>query len=151
VGHTVRAGTDVVRAIHEIGPRLFNVHVKDLTDFNDKERSPSARARCPFPKIFQALNEIGYKGFVDLEYEVHPTTPSPASSAASPICAASWPVWATPAPGSTAPGQIRHSPISATAFLRIQSPVAVWCAAPFTRARSGSPARGGFDLNEVPA
>jgi sugar phosphate isomerase/epimerase len=37
VGHTVRAGTDVVQAIHEVGPRLFNVHMKDLTNFQAKE------------------------------------------------------------------------------------------------------------------
>lgn len=28
VGHTARAGTDVVQAIHEAGPRLLNVHMK---------------------------------------------------------------------------------------------------------------------------
>ena len=33
VGHTVRAGTDVVQAIREAGPRLFNVHMKDLANF----------------------------------------------------------------------------------------------------------------------
>ena len=38
VGHTVRAGTDVVQAIHEAGARLFNVHMKDLTNFESKER-----------------------------------------------------------------------------------------------------------------
>src|SRR6267378_4073399 len=37
VGHTVRAGADVVQAIHEAGPRLFNVHMKDLTNFQSKE------------------------------------------------------------------------------------------------------------------
>ncbi|HVZ16106.1 MAG TPA: TIM barrel protein [Terriglobales bacterium] len=37
VGHAARAGTDVVQAIREIGPRLFNVHIKDLTDFSQKE------------------------------------------------------------------------------------------------------------------
>ena len=36
VGHTVRAGTDVVEAIHAVGPRLFNMHMKDLTDFQRK-------------------------------------------------------------------------------------------------------------------
>jgi sugar phosphate isomerase/epimerase len=33
----VRAGTDVVQAIHEVGPRLFNMHMKDLTSFQSKE------------------------------------------------------------------------------------------------------------------
>jgi sugar phosphate isomerase/epimerase len=78
VGHTVRAGTDVVRAIHEVGPRLFNVHVKDLTDFNDKESQVTVGdGKMPIPKIFQALNEIRYQGFVDLEYEIHPDDPIP--------------------------------------------------------------------------
>ena len=37
VGHTVRAGTDVVEAIHAVGPRLFNMHMKDLADFHNKD------------------------------------------------------------------------------------------------------------------
>ena len=78
VGHTVRAGTDVVQAIHEVGPRLFNVHVKDLTDFNDKESQVAVgEGKMPVPEIFQALSAIGYQGFVDLEYEVFPDNPLP--------------------------------------------------------------------------
>jgi sugar phosphate isomerase/epimerase len=78
VGHTVRTGTDVVQAIHEVGPRLFNVHIKDLTDFQDKESQVVVGdGKMPVPKIFQALVDIGYKGFVDLEYEVHPDDPIP--------------------------------------------------------------------------
>ena len=34
IGHAVRAGTDIVQAIHDAGPRLFNMHAKDLTNFN---------------------------------------------------------------------------------------------------------------------
>ena len=37
VGHCVRAGTDVVEAIKAAGPRLFNMHMKDLTSFTSKE------------------------------------------------------------------------------------------------------------------
>jgi sugar phosphate isomerase/epimerase len=33
VGHTVRAGTDVVEAIREAGPKLHNIHMKDLGNF----------------------------------------------------------------------------------------------------------------------
>ena len=47
VGHTVRAGTDVVEAIKQVGPRLFNMHMKDLTDFQPrKARLLLATARC---------------------------------------------------------------------------------------------------------
>src|SRR5712672_2840112 len=78
VGHTVRAGTDVVQAIHEAGPRLFNIHMKDLTNFQDKEIQVAVgEGKLPVPKIFQALAAIGYKGFVDLEYEIHPNDPMP--------------------------------------------------------------------------
>jgi sugar phosphate isomerase/epimerase len=78
VGHTVRAGTDVVQAIHEAGPRLFNVHMKDLKDFHDKESQVAVGdGIMPVKKIFEALIAIKYPGFVDLEYEVHPDDPMP--------------------------------------------------------------------------
>src|SRR6266478_3669541 len=49
VGHTARAGTDVVQAIREAGPRLFNVHVKDLTSFQSKESQvPVGEGIMPF-------------------------------------------------------------------------------------------------------
>ena len=78
VGHTVRAGTDVVQAIHEVGPRLFNVHIKDLTNFQSKESQVAVgEGLMPVRNIFQALIEMKYKGFVDLEYEVHGDDPMP--------------------------------------------------------------------------
>ncbi len=76
VGHTVRAGTDVVQAIHEAGPRLFNVHMKDLTNFQEKESQVAVGdGIMPVPKIFEALIAIGYNGFVDLEYEINADDP----------------------------------------------------------------------------
>jgi len=82
VGHTVRAGTDVVQAIHEAGPRLFNVHMKDLTNFQNKESQvPVGEGIMPVKKIFEVLSAIKYKGFVDLEYEVHPDDPMPGAIA----------------------------------------------------------------------
>jgi sugar phosphate isomerase/epimerase len=78
VGHTVRSGTDLVRAIHEVGPRLFNVHMKDLTDFKEKESQVAVgRGLMPVRKIFEALVEVKYRGFVDLEYEIYPDNPMP--------------------------------------------------------------------------
>jgi sugar phosphate isomerase/epimerase len=78
VGHTVRAGTDVVEAIHQVGPRLFNMHMKDLTDFSSKESQVAVgEGIMPVREIFQALIETRYQGFVDLEYEVHGDDPMP--------------------------------------------------------------------------
>ena len=78
VGHTVRAGTDVVRAIHEAGPRLLNLHMKDLTNFESNESQVAVgNGIMPVRKMFEALIATGYQGFVDLEYEIHPDDPMP--------------------------------------------------------------------------
>ena len=77
-GHTVRAGTDVVEAIHKVGPRLFNMHMKDLTDLNVKESQVAVGdGKMPVRAIFEALIANGYEGFVDLEYEIHADDPMP--------------------------------------------------------------------------
>src|SRR5580698_34386 len=82
IGHTVRAGTDVVKAIHEVGPRLYNMHTKDLTSFTSKESQVSVGdGIMPMREIFEALIATNYKGFVDLEYEVHGDDPMPGVTA----------------------------------------------------------------------
>lgn len=78
VGHAARAGTDVVRAIHEIGPRLFNIHMKDLTNFQSKQSQVAVGdGIIPVREIFETLVLESYQGFIDLEYEVHPDDPMP--------------------------------------------------------------------------
>ena len=78
VGHTARAGTNVVQAIHEVGPQVFNVHMKDLTDFQNKDSQVAVgEGLMPVKRIFEALIANKYKGFVDLEYEIHPDDPMP--------------------------------------------------------------------------
>jgi sugar phosphate isomerase/epimerase len=78
VGHCARAGTDVVEAIHTVGPRLFNMHMKDLTDLSVKESQVAVgQGKMPVREIFQALVKIKYPGWVDLEYEVHGDDPMP--------------------------------------------------------------------------
>ena len=78
VGHCARAGTDVVEAIHAVGPRLFNMHMKDLTDLSVKESQVSVgQGKMPVREIFEALIKINYPGWVDLEYEVHGDDPMP--------------------------------------------------------------------------
>jgi sugar phosphate isomerase/epimerase len=78
VGHTVRAGTDVVEAIHEVGQRLFNMHMKDLADLKVKESQVAVgEGKMPVRAIFEALIANKYAGFVDLEYEIHADDPMP--------------------------------------------------------------------------
>jgi len=78
VGHTARTGTDVIQAIHEAGPRLFNVHMKDLTDFQNRDSQVAVGdGLMPVRRMFEALVATKYTGFVDLEYEIHPDDPMP--------------------------------------------------------------------------
>ena len=78
IGHCVRAGTDVVEAIHACGPRLFNIHAKDLTNFTAKESQVAVgEGIMPMRDIFEALIATKYKGFVDLEYEIKADDPMP--------------------------------------------------------------------------
>src|ERR1700678_2108339 len=78
IGHTARAGTDVVEAIRQVGPRLFNMHTKDLTNFQSKESQVAVGdGLMPIRRIFETLIAIKYDGFVDLEYEVHGDDPMP--------------------------------------------------------------------------
>ncbi|HTD56664.1 MAG TPA: sugar phosphate isomerase/epimerase [Silvibacterium sp.] len=77
-GHCARAGTDVIEAIKTVGPRLFDVHMKDLTDFHSKESQVAVGdGIMPVRGIFEALVGIRYKGHVDLEYEIHADDPMP--------------------------------------------------------------------------
>ena len=78
VGHSLRAGTDPVAAIRTIGSRVFDVHMKDLANAHDKESQVAVgEGVMPVRGIFAALRAVGYKGCVDLEYEIHPEDPMP--------------------------------------------------------------------------
>jgi sugar phosphate isomerase/epimerase len=78
VGHTVRTGTDVVKSIVDAGPRLHDMHVKDLTDMTKRDSQVAVgEGKLPFPGIFRALQKINYPGYVNLEYEINAKDPLP--------------------------------------------------------------------------
>jgi sugar phosphate isomerase/epimerase len=78
VGHTARTGTDVVEAIRKGGERVFDIHIKDLADMKVKESQVAVGdGKMPIRGIFEALDAIGYQGYVDLEYEIHEDDPLP--------------------------------------------------------------------------
>ncbi len=78
VGHTARAGLDVPGTIQEVGTRLFDVHMKDLTQENRKWAQVAVGdGSLPVEKIFAALVSVRYSGYVDLEYEIHEDDPVP--------------------------------------------------------------------------
>ncbi len=68
----------MVEAIKQVGPRVFNVHMKDLASFTEKESQVEVgQGKMPVKKIFEALIGIRYEGFVDLEYEINEKEPLP--------------------------------------------------------------------------
>jgi sugar phosphate isomerase/epimerase len=78
LGHAARAGTDVVSAIRTAGPRLYDVHMKDLASASSKESQVAVGdGSLPVEEIFAALVAIKYPGYVDLEYEIHEDDPMP--------------------------------------------------------------------------
>jgi sugar phosphate isomerase/epimerase len=78
VGHTMRAGTNPVDAIRAAGPRLHDVHMKDLAQPTVKESQVAVgRGIMPVREIFAELAKMHYPGYVDLEYEIHADDPMP--------------------------------------------------------------------------
>jgi sugar phosphate isomerase/epimerase len=78
VGHTVRTGTDVVRAVVDAGPRLLDMHVKDLRDLKVMEsQCIVGEGKIPIVEIFRQLRAMRYSGYVNLEYEIDADDPMP--------------------------------------------------------------------------
>jgi sugar phosphate isomerase/epimerase len=77
-GHTVRTGTDVVRATADAGPRLLDMHAKDLRDLKVAESQCTVgEGKMPTAEIFRQLEKMNYPGYVNLEYEIEPDNPMP--------------------------------------------------------------------------
>lgn len=78
VGHTTRADADVVEWIRRAGPRLFDVHIKDLADLLDSRSQVAVgRGAMPVVGIFETLKQMNYQGGVMLEYEINEKNPLP--------------------------------------------------------------------------
>jgi sugar phosphate isomerase/epimerase len=78
VGHSMRGGADVVQEIANAGPRLFDMHMKDLTNGRDKDsQCQVGDGVMPVVAIFKQLRKVGYRGCVNLEYEINSENPLP--------------------------------------------------------------------------
>jgi len=78
LGHTVRTGTDVVRAVVDAGPRLLDIHAKDLADLKVKEsQCIVGEGKIPIAEVFRQLEAMRYSGYVNLEYEIDEKDPIP--------------------------------------------------------------------------
>ena len=78
IGHTARTGVDVVKSIRDAGPRLLDMHVKDLTDSKDKASQVAVgEGVLPIAQIFKTLLDMNYQNTVNLEYEINDKDPLP--------------------------------------------------------------------------
>lgn len=78
VGHSLRGGADLIQEIANAGPRLFDLHFKDLKNAHDKDSQCAVgEGVMPVAAIFKQLKKIGYRGSVNLEYEVDSENPLP--------------------------------------------------------------------------
>ena len=78
VGHSMRTGADVVQEVANSGPRLLDVHFKDLRNRTDKQsQCDVGDGVMPVVAFFKELKRVGYKGYVNLEYEINSDNPVP--------------------------------------------------------------------------
>lgn len=78
VGHSMRGGADVVAEIASAGPRLFDIHMKDLKDRRGEDSQCAVgEGVMPVVEIFRQLLKGRYRGSVNLEYEIDSENPLP--------------------------------------------------------------------------
>lgn len=78
IGHTARTGRDVVESIAEAGPRMLDMHVKDLKDMAVRDsQCDVGEGKMPFPEIFRQLLKMRFSGYANLEYEINENDPLP--------------------------------------------------------------------------
>ena len=67
-----------MESIAEAGPRVLELHMKDLTDFTSRDSQvPVGDGKMPIAAIFKQLQKINYQGVCSLEYEVDADNPMP--------------------------------------------------------------------------
>jgi sugar phosphate isomerase/epimerase len=72
IGHTMRAGVDPVAAAKEAGPRLLDIHGKDVRKESNGNWTAVdvGEGDIAIPALFQQLEKMGYAGYCNLEHEV---------------------------------------------------------------------------------
>jgi sugar phosphate isomerase/epimerase len=78
IGHSARTGVDLIESVRQAGPRLLDMHVKDLKSTTDKgSQVPVGDGVLPIVGIFKELKRMNYQGCVNLEYEIEADNPLP--------------------------------------------------------------------------
>ena len=77
-GHFIRSKEDPVKAVHELGPRVFGVHMKDEAKREKKSHNVViGSVHLDVLGLFKGLKKVGFPadGSLSLEYEANPTNP----------------------------------------------------------------------------
>jgi len=78
IGHTVRIGEDLIDSTQRYADRIFDLHIKDVTDASPKGRGIEVgRGVIDIPRFLQTLIRINYRGVVSFEYEENADDPLP--------------------------------------------------------------------------
>ena len=77
-GHVLRSNEDPVKWIHELGPRVFGLHIKDVAEKQDRTHDVIiGKGHLDVVGLFKALRQIKFPadGALSLEYEANPMNP----------------------------------------------------------------------------
>ena len=70
IGHDLRNGCDPVADLEKYHTRVFDVHIKDVTDSNKAGRSIEiGRGKIDFPEFVRMMRKVNYTGKCSLEHE----------------------------------------------------------------------------------
>ncbi|RBL90990.1 sugar phosphate isomerase/epimerase family protein [Chitinophaga flava] len=78
IGHATRAGEDPAKAVLAYKDRVFDLHLKDVTQASkDGKATEIGRGVIRFDQLASALEKIKYKGICSIEYEKDMADPLP--------------------------------------------------------------------------
>jgi sugar phosphate isomerase/epimerase len=78
IGHALRAGTDPVKAVGDYSSRLFDLHIKDLSEVSQVDKSVElGRGVMNIPGLVTELKKIQYPGKCSIEFEMPVKDPLP--------------------------------------------------------------------------
>lgn len=70
IGHDLRNGCDPVADLKKYHSRVFDIHIKDVTDSTKAGRGIElGRGKIDFPAFIKMLRKVKYQGVCSLEYE----------------------------------------------------------------------------------
>ncbi len=78
IGHAMRAGEEPGKAIREYKGRIFDLHIKDVTEASNKGKATEiGRGVINFAGLVKAMQKTKFAGIASIEYEKDMTDPLP--------------------------------------------------------------------------